>query len=140
MHRSQFFRFVTHFSGHLQRITMNLRRLLIISQWTVKNLLITVSSRGVNRNKLNLGESISVEEISKMAYDQCLAELTNPNSIESLTTRYSVLADSIKFTELLVKTNTTRVTSFLASALFYFGYAPEKLTPNGPSARRMHAK
>uniref|UniRef100_A0A0K0DDV5 DUF3535 domain-containing protein n=1 Tax=Angiostrongylus cantonensis TaxID=6313 RepID=A0A0K0DDV5_ANGCA len=86
-------------------------------------------SRGVDRNKLNLGESVSVEEISKMAFDQCLVQLTDPNTIESLTTRYSALADSIQFTKLAVKTNTTRVTAFLASALFYFGFAPEKLTP-----------
>ncbi|VDM56747.1 unnamed protein product [Angiostrongylus costaricensis] len=73
-------------------------------------------SRGVDRNKLNLGES-------------CLVQLADPNTIESLTTRYSALADSIQFTKLAVKTNTTRVTAFLASALFYFGFAPEKLTP-----------
>ncbi|EPB70351.1 protein, SNF2 family [Ancylostoma ceylanicum] len=43
--------------------------------------------RGVDRSKLGMGESISVEEISK------------------------------------------RVSAFLSSALFYFGFAPEKLTP-----------
>ncbi|KJH49727.1 protein, SNF2 family [Dictyocaulus viviparus] len=78
-------------------------------------------SRGVQRSKLNMGETTSVEEISKMAFDLCLAELKDPNHVESLTTRYNVLADSIQFTK--------RVTSFLASALFYFGFAPEKLTP-----------
>ncbi|RCN36202.1 protein, SNF2 family [Ancylostoma caninum] len=85
--------------------------------------------RGVDRSKLGMGESISVEEISKMAFDLCLPLLTAPNHIESLTTRYNVLADSIQFTKLAVKTNTTRVSAFLASALFYFGFAPEKLTP-----------
>ncbi|KIH56908.1 hypothetical protein ANCDUO_12908 [Ancylostoma duodenale] len=63
--------------------------------------------RGVDRSKLGMGESISVEEISKMAFDLCLPLLTAPNHIESLTTRYNVLADSIQFTKLAVKTNTT---------------------------------
>ncbi|KHJ88481.1 helicase protein [Oesophagostomum dentatum] len=86
-------------------------------------------SRGVDRMKLSMGDSVSVEEISKMAFDLCLPGLTAPNHIESLTTRYRVLADSIQFTKLAVKTNTTRVSAFLSSALFYFGFAPEKLTP-----------
>ncbi|ETN72753.1 hypothetical protein NECAME_13743, partial [Necator americanus] len=86
-------------------------------------------SRGVDRSKLSLEESVSVEEISKVAYDLCLRGLTAPNHIESLNTRYTVLTDSIEFTKMAVKTNTTRVLAFLSSALFYFGFAPEKLTP-----------
>ncbi|WKX94873.1 hypothetical protein Q1695_011831 [Nippostrongylus brasiliensis] len=86
-------------------------------------------SRGVDRSQLSMGELVSAEEISKMAYDQCLAILKAPNHIESLSNRYNVLTDSIEFTKLAVKTNTTRVSAFLSSALFYFGFAPVKLTP-----------
>uniref|UniRef100_A0A158QQ36 DUF3535 domain-containing protein n=1 Tax=Haemonchus placei TaxID=6290 RepID=A0A158QQ36_HAEPC len=86
-------------------------------------------NRGVDRSQLCMGDSVSAEEISKMAFERCLGILTAPNHIESLTTRYNVLADTIEFTKLAVKTNTARVTAFLASALFYFGFAPEKLTP-----------
>ncbi|KAK6061823.1 hypothetical protein COOONC_00513 [Cooperia oncophora] len=86
-------------------------------------------NRGVDRNQLCMGDSVSAEEISKMAFEKCLGILTAPNHIESLTTRYNVLVDLIEFTKLAVKTNTTRVAAFLASALFYFGFAPEKLTP-----------
>ncbi|VDM82423.1 unnamed protein product, partial [Strongylus vulgaris] len=43
-------------------------------------------SRGVDRNKLIMGDSVSVEEISKMAFDLCLPGLKAPNHIESLTT------------------------------------------------------
>uniref|UniRef100_A0A7I4Y705 TATA-binding protein-associated factor n=1 Tax=Haemonchus contortus TaxID=6289 RepID=A0A7I4Y705_HAECO len=86
-------------------------------------------NRGVDRSQLCMGDSVSAEEISKMAFERCLGILTAPNHIESLTTRYNVLADTIEFTKLAVKTNTARVAAFLASALFYFGFAPEKLTP-----------
>ncbi|VDP49730.1 unnamed protein product [Heligmosomoides polygyrus] len=86
-------------------------------------------NRGVDRNQLSLGDSGSAEEISRMAYEQCLALLSAPNHIESLTNRFNVLCDSIEFTKLAVKTNTARVAAFVASALFYFGFAPEKLTP-----------
>ncbi|VDL83801.1 unnamed protein product [Nippostrongylus brasiliensis] len=86
-------------------------------------------SRGVDRSQLSMGELVSAEEISKMAYNQCLAILKAPNHIESLSNRYNVLTDSIEFTKLAVKTNTTRVSAFLSSALFYFGFAPVKLTP-----------
>ncbi|EPB66257.1 HEAT repeat protein, partial [Ancylostoma ceylanicum] len=51
--------------------------------------------RGVDRSKLGMGESISVEEISKMAFDLCLPLLTAPNHIESLTTRYNVFRGAI---------------------------------------------
>ncbi|KAK6015777.1 SNF2 family protein, partial [Ostertagia ostertagi] len=78
-------------------------------------------NRGVDRNQLCMGDSVSAEEISKVAFERCLQILTAPNHIESLTTRYNTLVDLIDFTN--------RVAAFLASALFYFGFAPERLTP-----------
>ncbi|CAI4228285.1 unnamed protein product [Auanema sp. JU1783] len=87
-------------------------------------------TRGVKREDLNLQDHSSVEDVSRAAYEKCLTTGNkSEKQIEALQSRYKLLSEWIEFTKLAVKVNSNRVLSFLSSALFYFGSAPEKLTP-----------
>ncbi|CAL2033128.1 unnamed protein product [Caenorhabditis brenneri] len=69
------------------------------------------------------------EEVSKSAYSIVRAKLKTDKQREAIDTRYNTLSRSIENAKMNIKSNGIRINALLSSTLFYFGSAPEKLTP-----------
>ncbi|CAB3411490.1 unnamed protein product [Caenorhabditis bovis] len=85
--------------------------------------------RGFDRSKIDVMAADSIEEISRIAYTTSREFLKTEKQKESLDGRYGILTRTIESVKIAVRTNANRISALLASALFYFGNAPEKLTP-----------
>ncbi|PAV58235.1 hypothetical protein WR25_16483 [Diploscapter pachys] len=86
--------------------------------------------RGCDRSRLtSSNENVDIETLSKLAYESCKGLLSKDKDVEALDARFKLLTDSVQFTKMAVRTNVIRISAFLSSALFYFGYIPEKMTP-----------
>ncbi|KAF1765325.1 hypothetical protein GCK72_005277 [Caenorhabditis remanei] len=69
------------------------------------------------------------EDVSKAAYSTVRPNLKTDKQREAIDTRYNTLCRSIENAKMNIKSNGIRINALLSSTLFYFGNAPEKLTP-----------
>ncbi|CAB02491.2 BTAF (TBP-associated factor) homolog [Caenorhabditis elegans] len=84
--------------------------------------------RGFDRTSAEArGES--PEDVSKAAYSIVRPNLKTEKQRESIDSRYNTLCRSIENAKMNIKSNGIRINALLSSTLFYFGNAPEKLTP-----------
>uniref|UniRef100_A0A8R1I4E9 Helicase ATP-binding domain-containing protein n=1 Tax=Caenorhabditis japonica TaxID=281687 RepID=A0A8R1I4E9_CAEJA len=84
--------------------------------------------RGFNRQEAE-SRGDAVEEVSKLAYTTIRPTLKTDKQRESIDSRYNTLMRSIENAKMNIKSNGIRINALLSSTLFYFGNAPEKLTP-----------
>uniref|UniRef100_A0A1I7UC40 SNF2 family domain-containing protein n=1 Tax=Caenorhabditis tropicalis TaxID=1561998 RepID=A0A1I7UC40_9PELO len=71
----------------------------------------------------------SPEDISKSAYSIVRAKLKTDKQREAIDTRFNTLSRSMENAKMNIKSNGIRINALLSSTLFYFGSAPDKLTP-----------